>query len=157
MMNYRRLGIRFLIIFLVALLIASCAGQGVRGQSPFVQVNGLRIQGQSLSLDLGVRNVNSEVINIEHIEFSISLEETSLAIYKAASQANIIANGTENIRFELVPSAEGLELLDKLQSGEHPNLEYSLEGMFLVNENKKMKVMSNGHIYPVPGRPGQFR
>ncbi len=46
MMNYRRLGIRFLIIFFVALLIASCASQGVRGQSPFVQVNSLKIQGQ---------------------------------------------------------------------------------------------------------------
>ncbi len=156
MMNYRCLS-AYLLILSAALTIASCASQGVRGQSPFVQINGLKIQDQSLSLDLGVRNVNSEAINIEHIEFSISLDETSLAIYKAASQANIIANGTENLRFELVPSIEGLELLNKLQDGEYPNLEYSLEGMFLVNENKKMKVRSTGHIYPVPGRPGHFR
>ena len=139
------------------LLLSSCASHGVRGKSPFVQVNGLKLEDQSLSLDLGVRNVNSEAIFIEHIEFSISLDDTSLAIYKATSRANVSANGTENLRFELTPSMAGVELLNGLQNGDRPNLEYSLEGVLLVGENEEMKVKRKGHIYPVPGRPGHFR
>ncbi len=51
----------------------------------------------------------------------------------------------------------GVELLNGLQNGDHPNLEYSLEGVLLVGENEEMKVKRKGHIYPVPGRPGHFR
>jgi hypothetical protein len=142
---------------LLGLILASCAGQGVRGQPPFVQVNGLKLQDQLVSLDLGVRNVNSDAIFIEHVEFSISLDGTNLGVYKAASRANVTASGTENLRFELSASPAGVDLLNELQNGSRPNLEYLLEGVLLVTDSGEMKVKREGHVYPVPGRPGQFR
>jgi LEA14-like dessication related protein len=142
---------------LCSVLLASCSSHNIRGQSPFIQVNSIRLQAQSLSLDLGVRNVNTEAIMIEHIEFSVTLDDTSLAIFNAASQASVIANGMENLRFELAASPEGIALLNALERGERNNLEYSIEGVLQVSDNLKMKVKRLGHIYPVPGRPGHFR
>ena len=141
----------------LAMMLASCASRGIRGQAPFVQINSLRLQEDLLSVDLGVRNVNTEALYLEQIEFAISLDETSLAIYKAASQASISANGTENFRFVLSPSPKGIELLNSLQSGDIPSLEYSLEGMMLVQEEAELKVRHKGRIFPVPGRSGHFR
>ena len=138
-------------------MISSCASTGIRGPPPFVQVNSLKLQDQLVSLNLGVRNVNSEAILIEHVEFSISLNETSLGVYKASSQENVVASGTENLSFEFSASPAGIDLLNELQSGSRPNLEYLLEGVLLVTDSGEMNVKREGHIYPVPGRPGQFR
>jgi LEA14-like dessication related protein len=149
--------LKFLLFMMVALILGSCASKGVRGQSPFIQVNSLKMMDETISLDLGVRNVNTETLLIGQIEFSISLNETSLAVYKAASQASVPANGIENLHFELNPSADGVALLNELQNDERPNLEYSIEGVLFVNEGDEMKVSRKGHIYRVPGRPGQFR
>lgn len=140
-----------------ALLLTSCASHGIRGEPPFVQVNGLKLRAQDLTLDLGMRNVNSEPLVLEHIEFSLSLEETTLAIYNAASGASVIANGRENLRFELVASEEGAALLGELEQGSRKDLEYRFEGVFSANEKQQLRVQRSGRIYPVPGRPGQFR
>lgn len=156
-MKLRQISKTIFLCSLLGLMLSSCASQGVRGQSPFVQVNGLKLQDQLVSLDLGVRNVNSDAIFIEHVEFSISLNETSLGVYKASSQANVVASGTENLRFEFTASPAGIDLLNELQTASRPNLKYLLEGVLLVTDNGEMKVKRKGHIYPVPGRPGQFR
>ena len=143
--------------FAFTTLLSACASHGVRGQAPFVQVNGLKLDAQTVSLDLGIRNVNSEPIYIQHIEFSIKLNDINLAVYDVTSQANVIANGTENLRFELSASPDGVALLNDLQGGKLANLEYKFDGVFLVTENAKMPVKRRGRIFPVPGRPGQFR
>jgi LEA14-like dessication related protein len=149
--------LKLLLLMIVALILGSCASKGVRDQSPFIQVNSLKMMDETISLDLGIRNVNIETLLIGQIEFSISLNETSLAVYKAASQASVPANGIENLHFELNPSVDGVALLNELQNDERPNLEYSIEGVLFVNEGDEMKVLRKGHIYRVPGRPGQFR
>ncbi len=146
-----------ILVLLTALVLSACASRGVHGQAPFVQVNGLRLHQHTLTLDLGVRNVNSEPFSISHIEFSILVRDTSLAVYNAASRASLIANGSENLRFDLTASPEGTALLTELQRGELESLNYELEGMFRVTDNAEMKFRHKGHLYPVPGRPGQFR
>lgn len=137
--------------------LLSCSNPGIRGKAPFVKLNGISVDGSLIKVDFGVRNVNTEAILLQQVEFSISLDETTLAIYKAPSQAAISANGTENIRFELNASPEGLALLKELEDGERPNLSYSLEGMLLVQEEEELAIRGMGRIFPVPGRPGQFR
>ena len=156
-MKTKRTLLVFLLQAVIGLSLLSCANPGVRGQPPFIQVNGLKVEGELITLDLGLRNVNTELLLIDRIEFSISLNEVSLAIYNAPSQANVIANGTENLSFELNPSTEGLALLNELQNDDRPNLEYLIEGVLTVTENGKMKIKRKGNIYRVPGRPDQFR
>lgn len=147
------------ILFLLActLVLFSCASPGIRGKAPFVKLNGISMDGSLIQVDLGVRNVNTEAMLLQQIEFSLSLDETTLAIYKAPSRAGISANGTENFRFELNPSQEGLALLSELEEGERPNLSYTLDGMLLVQEEEELVIRGMGRIFPVPGRPGQFR
>jgi hypothetical protein len=156
-MKTKRTLLVFLLQAVIGLSLFSCASPGVRGQPPFIQVNGLKVVGELINLDLGLRNVNTEILLIDQIEFSISLNEVSLAIYNAPSQANVIANGTEKLSFELNPSTEGLALLNELQNDDHPNLEYLIEGVLTITENGEMKIKRKGNIYKVPGRPGQFR
>ena len=146
-----------ILVLLTALALSACASRGARGQAPFVQVNSLSVLEHTLTLDLGVRNVNSEPFSIEHIEFSIMVRDTGLAVYNAASRANLIANGSETLRFELAANPAGLALLTALQHGELDSLEYALEGVFQLTENAEMKFQHKGHLYQVPGRPGQFR
>lgn len=156
-MNGHRKFTTCILFSLTALVLFACASPGVHGQAPFVQLNSLRLLEHTLTLDLGVRNVNSEPFSIAHIEFSILVRDTPLAVYNAASRASLMANGSENLRFELTASPEGSALLTALQRGELGSLEYALEGVFQLTENAEMKFKHKGHLYPVPGRPGQFR
>lgn len=154
-MNKRTL---FGALFLLALpVLSACSSHGVRGVPPFVQVNGLFIDHQDLSLDLGVTNANSVLLDVQQIEFSLKLDHTDLSIYKAASNATVTANGTENLRFSLPASSAGSKLLSELENGDRRSLEYTLEGVMTVVEDGAMKFKRKGHLYPVPGRPGQFR
>lgn len=138
-------------------MLSACSGHAVRGIPPFVQVNGLALDQQDLSLDLGVRNANSVLLDIVQIEFSLRLDETDLAIYKAPSKATVPANGRENLRFALSANTEINQLLDELENGDRKSLEYTLEGVLTVVEDGALEFKRKGHLYPVPGRPGQFR
>ena len=145
-------------LFALALpILSACSGHAIRGIPPFVQVNGLAVDQQDLSLDLGVRNANSVLLDIQQIVFALKLDETDLAIYKAPSKATVPANGTENLRFSLSASTAISQLLSELENGDRNSLEYTLEGVLTVVEDGEMKFQRKGHLYPVPGRPGQFR
>jgi LEA14-like dessication related protein len=148
---------RFLFLVTCLLLLSACVSGSKRSQAPFIVVNGLSLEDQDLTLDLGVRNVNALPLMIEHIEFALRVDETSLAVYKAPSRANVIANGTENLRFDLAATPEGTSLLNRLERGDLADLEYVLDGVLTANEGAQMKVSRSGFIYPVPGRPGHFR
>ena len=82
---------------------------------------------------------------------------TSVAVYNAASGVTISASGTENLRFSLATNAESLALLAGLESGETASLAFLLEGEITTSEEAKFKIRREGFLYPVPGRPGQFR
>lgn len=145
------------LIMLALPVLNGCSSHAVRGIPPFVQINGLAVEPQGLTLDLGVRNANSLLLEIQRIEFSLALNEADIASYDAASKVTISANGTENLRFSLPADSTGSRLLSELESGDRQSLEYTLEGLFTVVEDGDMKFRRKGHIYPVPGRPGQFR
>ena len=72
-------------------------------------------------------------------------------------RANVIASGAETLSFELAPSEAGKALLLSLQNREVPNLEYRLSGELGTVDDPTLTFSGNGRIYPVPGRPGQFR
>ena len=142
---------------LAALLLGACVSAGIRGHAPFAEINALRLVDQSLELDLGLRNPNTVPLLLDNIEFSIRLLDTSLAVYKAPSAASVLANGVENLRFQLSPSNDGLSLLHELESGERASLAYTLEGTIITEDGMRLDLDRKGHLYPVPGRPGQFR
>ena len=139
------------------MMLAACGSNMVRGQPPFVQINALKLNGETVTLDLGVRNVNDVMLDIEHIGFALKLRESELASLDTPRQTSVTANGSEAIQFEVVANPAGRDLLVALQNGEINSLPYSLEGTIRAAEEKHLKFSGEGHLYPVPGRPGQFR
>lgn len=148
---------RIATLLVMAVSLGACASKGLRGHEPFVTLNNLRLQGAEIEIDLGLRNVNSLPINLTRIEFSFDVEDTNLAVYNAASQASISANGTENLRFNIPATAAGRAKLESLDQGEVNNISYLLEGQISDQEGISMNLRREGYLYRVPGRPGQFR
>ena len=148
---------RTLCVALLLLVLGACASGGLRGHAPFVEINSMRLSGQELELFMGVRNPNAEPILMEHIEFSVQLEDTSLAVYKAASAVSILAHGTDILRFQLTASPQGSALLGELEAGQQGSLAYTLQGEIRASEKIIMPFERKGRLYAVPGRPGQFR
>lgn len=146
-----------LLLACLALCLGACASAGLRGHAPFTDINALRLDGRALELDLGLRNPNTVPIQIEHIRFSVRLEDTRLTEYQAPSNASVLANGVENLRFQLTATEDGAALLNDLQSGQRASLAYTLEGLITAAEKTELKLDRQGRLYPVPGRPGQFR
>lgn len=148
---------RTLCMALLLLALSACASGGLRGHAPFVEISSMRLSGQQLELFMGLRNPNAEPILMEHIEFSVQLEDTSLAVYKGASAVSILAHGTEILRFQLTASPQGSTLLGELEASHRGSLAYTLQGEIRASEKITMPLERNGRLYAVPGRPGQFR
>ena len=80
-----------------------------------------------------------------------------LLTYTGPADTNIVANGTETWSVEVAESTAGRELLDSLQNGDVKSLPYVLKGTFRTVDDSTMRFEHEGHIFPLPGRPGHFR
>lgn len=148
----------FMLLASTCLLFLSACGSGlVRGEPPFASVHSLEVDGSVLLVRLGLRNVNGVELDITSARFSITLELTQLIRFDETRQVTVVANGTETLRFEGPASEAGLELLKTLESGASPNLAYQLEGSITTVTDGVLKFKAESRLYPVPGRPGQFR
>jgi hypothetical protein len=122
-----------------------------------VTVDGIDTAGTTLNLRLRIRNVNELPIQVRRLRFRLALEGTELTRFDGARTASVIANGVDTLAFELSASDAGRDLLASLTSGEVANLAYTLEGEIGAAESEPLSFTGEGRIYPVPGRPGQFR
>ena len=145
------------LVFLAVALSAACGTKIIRGASPMVRMNELSHQNNTVTLQLSMRNLNGVPLDIQSIDFSLSVDEHELFSYKGTAETNIVANGTETWSVEVEESQTSRELLDTLQNGEVKSLPYSLKGSIESIEDGTLHFLYDGHIYPSPGRPGQFR
>lgn len=146
-----------LLLAITSTLLSGCGARLVRGESPFVNIQGISTDGAAVELRLRVRNVNDVAIEVSALRFTLNLEATELASHDAAMAASVIASGTETLRFELDASEAGLALLRSLETGEVPNLAYDISGSISSAGEDPLVFSGAGRIYPVPGRPGRFR
>lgn len=156
-MTFRNMTIVMLI--LTALLLTSACGGAkvVRGAAPVVRMNELSHAENTISLQLSMRNLNGVDLDIQSIDFSLSVEDDELFAYKGPAETNIGANGTETWTIEVEESLSSKQMLDKLQAGEIKSLPYSLKGSITATDEGTLRFSHEGHLYPVPGRPGHFR
>ena len=138
-------------------LLPACSSSGVKGEAPFVQVLAWQLQGDKLQVSLRLRNVNDEKLTVKGLTFTVLLEETLLARYQASQDMVVPATGAETLELSLAPTADGLALLNSLQSGQQSSLPYNLEGTISAAGLGELRFNRAGRIFPVPGRPGQFR
>lgn len=148
---------RLAVAFVLVSGLTACGAKAVRGESPFLKINALRLDQDTVHVDLGLRNINDEPLEIDNIDFVLTSRDTVIADFNAPRRASVIANGSETLRFDLPASRAGAGLLNGLQDGDIESLPYLVEGSIRTVEGKNLDLKGRGHIYPVPGRPGQFR
>jgi len=147
----------FVLIILVMVFATGCGAKIIRGASPMVRMSELSHHDQKIQLELSMRNLNGVELDIQRIDFNLSVEDNELFSYNGPAETNIVANGTETWSVEVEESQSSRELLDSLQNGDVMSLPYSLRGEIHTLEEESLHFEYEGHIYPLPGKPGYFR
>ncbi len=152
--------LRLALVLCLALATAwlgACSSGGVRGEAPFAQVTGWRIDGHDLQASLRLRNVNSETLVVDELYVNIELDGTLLAQHQARQRFEIAANGFETVELAMTASDAGVAALQRLQAGETGSLRTAITGHVTSPDEGRLEFRRDGHIYTVPGRPGEFR
>ena len=156
MKNFAR-NMSFMSLFLIILVCTACGQSIIKGRPPFISISELSLQDDRLSVDFNISNPNGETMNIDGIEIAVRVEKAELTRYNEDFKLTVGANSTEVIEVEQFPDAFVQDLLVSLKDGEIPSLPFRLEGRVHTEESGYLLFKHKGHLYPVPGRPGQFR
>ena len=147
-------------ILLVVILISFCTACGprqVKGKAPVVSIATLTVADEKLGASFNIRNINDVAMDIEQIEITIRIREAELIRHLADLALSIDPNTTEEIVAEKIPEEFAQQLLDELESGSTGNLPFFLEGRIRTSQDGNTPFQYEGFLYPVPGRPGQYR
>lgn len=147
------------LLLLAALLCVSCGANVVRGESPVIRITELSHADNNINLQLSMRNLNGVDLNVQSIDFRLTASEDKegLIEYSGPVAINITANGIESWSVDAAESDAGRTLLDKLENGDIISLPYHLKGSIHSADEGTMRFEYDGHLYPLPGKPGHFR
>jgi len=156
--NFRKL-LGLSLLLLTVLLCTACGSNIIRGEPPIVRMTELSHQENNINLQLSMRNLNGVDLDVTGIDFTLSVNdnEDELFGYKGPINTNIVANGTETWSVDVVESETSRVLLDSLENGDIKSLPYTLKGSVQSKDDGKLRFEYEGHIYPLPGKPGHFR
>lgn len=148
---------RLVLLLSCLVLCASCGPQQIRGESPFVSISSLTVQGESLSLLVDIRNINDVEMNISSVDLNIRVDDEELLRYQDAISVSIDPSTTEEVSMNQLPVNAAVALLAELESGAVASLPFSLDGQLQTIEDGSLRFKHEGHLYPIPGKPGQYR
>ena len=154
-LNAKNLG--FALLLLTAMMLTACGTKLIRGAAPMVRMTELSHEDKTIATQLSMRNLNGVALDIIAIDFSLSVDGKAIIVYQGTVDTSIAANGTETWPVEVEESQSSRELLDSLQNGDVKSLPYALKGTITSKEDGGLRFEYEGHIYPLPGRPGHFR
>lgn len=139
-------------------LLGACGGVSmIRGEPPQVTINSLVKTDASLSLQLRFRNINQEPLQLSRANFTFTLDDHPFAVNQQAMTLYLDASTSEIGTFSL-PLPENIDnRLIAVEAGEVASLQHELKGEVVDQNGNNLKFSFSGHIYAVPGRPGQFR
>jgi outer membrane lipoprotein-sorting protein len=146
-----------LLVILLLMLCASCGAKLIRGESPMVRISEVSHKDDIVSLQLSIRNINGEPLDIQEMELTVTTENQQLFAFSGPVTINIVANGTETWSVDLAESSVTREKLDAVQNGEINSLPYDLDGSIRTLDTGSLRFEHKGHLYTLPGRPGHFR
>jgi len=145
------------LLLLCLILCVACGSNIVRGQAPFVRMSELNHADGKINLQLNIRNLNGEPMEVKAIEFRLTVNDAGLVDYQGEADTTIAANGIETRQIDAAEPAAAKRLLDQLEDGQYKSLPYSLEGKIVTQKDGSLSFSNEGHIYTVPGKPGYFR
>lgn len=146
-----------LLLLAAIVLTASCGPQVIKGRPPFINLNGMNLQGEAITADFGVSNQNGLPMTIDSIDITVTVNETELIRHARSFRLKIDANSTEEVQIENLPDDFTRSLLASLDSGEIKSLPFDLRGRVLTVEDGYLRFEHTGYLYPVPGKPNHFR
>lgn len=129
----------------------------IKGEPPRVTINSLATSAAGLNLQLRFRNINQEPLRITQVEFTFTLDDHPFIVRTTAMPLNIDASTSEINGFSLPLPQNIAAKLTALESGDIPSLQHELEGKVTDQQGDNLRFSDEGHLYAVPGRPGQFR
>ena len=144
-------------VILMMILLAGCGPQIIKGRPPFISIDSMILQQDQLTAVFSLSNQNGEPMDINGIEITVQVDEARLTQYNEDFQLSIGSNSTEDVTIEQLPDEFTRDLLASLEGGEVISLPFELEGRVRTLNDGDLKFRNKGHLYPVPGRPGQFR
>jgi hypothetical protein len=96
-------------------------------------------------------------MEVEIFEMSMTLGEADLGRHSANLGISIHPHGTEEIGFDFPSGPGARQTLAELERGDVNSVSYSVEGRVRTAQGDNEAFTQSGYLYPVPGRPGQFR
>lgn len=149
---------RFCLQLLVLALCCSCGGSNqVKGESPFIRISSMNILENVLTTEFDIHNINDVKMEIDAIDIKILRENVELAHYNSALELTVDPNTTEEVSLRGTPKGNAIQLLNDLESGRTSSLPFMLEGRVHTQSDGYLPFKNEGHLYRVPGKPGQFR
>lgn len=147
------------LLVLALMFSTACGSKIVRGESPLVRMTELSHQDNIINLQVSMRNLNGVDLDIMSANIRLTVNENTdeLFVYNGPVDTNIVANGTESWSVEVEESQVSRDLLESLEKGEIKSLPYKLKGSVISKDDGKLRFEYEGHIYPLPGKPGYFR
>jgi len=150
-------GLGIAALFLVTVFCISCGPQVIQGRPPFISISGVSLNGDTLSVDFDIRNQNGVPMTVDSVEIGVTVSEVELARVNRQEDLTIGANSAEQVHVEELPAEGGLALLESLENGEKKSLPFDLKGRVRTVEDGYLSYEQTGYLFPVPGRPGNFR
>jgi len=149
---------RFCLQLLALALCCSCGGSNqVKGESPFIRISSMNILENVLTTEFDIHNINDVKMEIDAIDIKILRENVELAHYNSALELTVDPNTTEEVSLRGTPKGNAIQLLNDLESGRTSSLPFTLEGRVHTQSDGYLPFKNEGHLYRVPGKPGQFR
>jgi LEA14-like dessication related protein len=146
-----------LALLLPIFLLAACGPQLIEGRPPFVSISSMALKSGQLSAEFDIRNENEVSMNLSAVEITVTVENSTLVTHRENLALEVGASSSERIHVDQMPEEFTRSLLESVQSGERKSLAFDVEGSVQTLEDGRLSFAHKGYLYPVPGRPGEFR
>lgn len=146
-----------LLLAFVCLALTACGGGLVRGEPPLVGISSISTQPETIGARVDFYNPNSVDIRIETIELAMTLGDTELGTQQEQPGLSLHPNGTEEIIFDFPANEQAGEQLADLENRVINSVPYSVSGRVISSDGYNEQFSQDGYLYPIPGRPGEFR
>jgi LEA14-like dessication related protein len=138
-------------------LCAACGPHKVKGEAPFVSISSMTVRQDSLSARFDIRNINDVNMTVDAIDITIRVRDSELTRHNGSLKLTLDPNTTEEVEVADLPDELARPLLADLENGKVASLPFSLEGNVHTLEDGYLSFKHEGYLYPVPGKPGEFR
>ena len=139
------------------LLLSACGSSQVRGEPPLIGVSSITSQPDALSVKADFYNPNDVDIEVQTIELAMTIGETDLGTQQSQPGVSLHPNGTEEIVFEFPADETAGQDLADLENKVVNSVPYSVSGRVISIDGYNEVFTQEGYLYPIPGRPGEFR